>query len=101
MSQCGGGGGGGEIKLQERLLNEGSGQKQYFVLRTFCIAHILYFVSASRIKRFYKLFIQMQAIENIRKNSGKYGSISFFFFLKYIKAMTFLVLHLEANNVLL
>jgi hypothetical protein len=37
----------------------------------------------------------MQEIENIGKNSGKYGSIS------YIKAMIFLVFNLEANNVLL
>jgi hypothetical protein len=56
---------------------------------------------ASRIKRFYKLFITDAKNENIRKNSGKYGSISFFL-LKYIKAMTgFLVFDLEANNVLL
>ena len=45
--------------------------------------------------------IRMQEIENIGKNSGKYGSISFFLILIYIKAMIFLVFNVDANNVLL
>jgi hypothetical protein len=43
----------------------------------------------------------MQEIKNIRKHSGKNGSISNFSVLIYIKAITFLVFNLEANIVLL
>ena len=49
---------GGIIKLQERLLNEGSGQNMKII----------------------QTFIRMQEIKNIRKHSGKYGSISFFLY---------------------
>jgi hypothetical protein len=43
----------------------------------------------------------MQEIENIRKNSGKYAIWLYLFLLKHNKAMIFLVLDLEANNVFL
>ena len=61
---------GGIIKLQGRLLKEGSGQKQGIAHASPCASRFL-----------QKRFIRMQEIiENIGKNSGKYGSISFFLY---------------------
>jgi hypothetical protein len=51
---------GGIIKLQERLLNEGRSQKRDLVHTD------------------ARDFIRMEEIENIWKNSGKFGSICFF-----------------------
>jgi hypothetical protein len=84
---------GGIIKLQARLLKEGSGQKQDIVLRTHL--HVL-----QESKDFYK------SISYGCKRSKILGKIQvsmalFSVLLKYINAMTFLVFNLEANNVLL
>ena len=69
---------GGIIKLQERLLNEGSGRNMRIIQ-----AFKIYGCKRS------KIFGNIQV------------SMALFFRLVYIKAMTFLVFNLEANNVLL
>ena len=53
---------GGIIKLRERLLNEGSGQNMK-IIQAFKYTDAI-----------------MQEINNIRKHSGKYGSIFFFLY---------------------
>jgi hypothetical protein len=71
---------GGIIKLQERLLNEGSGQNK-----------ILYCACISMCSRFFKIF----RTDARDRNSKVFGKIQvsmavwlYFFLLKYIKAMT-------------
>jgi hypothetical protein len=77
------------------LLNEGSGQKQDFVLRT--QLHVL--KNQEFTIGFHTGFLYGCKLSKIAE---KFRSVwLYFFLLKYIKAMTFLVFNLEANNVLL